>query len=422
MTQLAPTVLIGGEYELIKEIGRGGMGTVWRASSRRLGRECALKMLLPGLNESDDRQRARLIREARIVAMLSSPYVVTVYDSGEWEGMPYIAMELLEGVTLRQLLRQTPVPPVEVTLELMRQVALGLDKAHDAELVHRDLKPDNIFLLDHKPLLSKILDFGIAKTSAPFETQTFETTTGSIRGTPLYMSPEQARGSKHVDARSDLWSLAVIAFECTVGKPPFGGETLFQLMLQIVSEPLPVPSLLRPGVPAAFDAWWLRAANRDPERRPQSALALVEGLRAALEDNSPAPVMPLAQPRQASVRPRRAVLVAASLLGAAGAGLWLNDAAQSAATDREKVTKELVISQALPQPAAAAPTPPPPAAPTTTPEDADPPPTAAASVPPSAPPASESTARRKRRAPPEKLSKLQPSPTPAEDEGDPLGF
>lgn len=260
------------------------MGTVWRAYSEALGVQCALKMLLPDPRGTDERQRLRLFREARIVAKLRSPYIVTVYDVGEWEGGPFIAMELLEGQSLRQWLARTGPLSIQQTVELVRQVALGLDKAHSAGLVHRDLKPDNIYVLETQPLLVKILDFGIAKQTGLLAEGDLHTTTGVISGTPLYMSPEQANASKHTDFRSDLWSLAVICFECLTGRVPFTGDSLLHLMLNIVSGPMPVPSQLRPSLPAAFDEFWARAASRDPARRPPSALALAEGLRDASAD------------------------------------------------------------------------------------------------------------------------------------------
>jgi serine/threonine-protein kinase len=321
MGQLERSVIVAGKYELLEEIGRGGMGSVWRAYAPALGRGCALKTLLPGSHPADERQRARLFREARIAAKLRSPYIVTVYDVGDWEGTAFIAMELLEGMTLRELLGKSPVLQLDVTLEIMRQLALGLDKAHQASLIHRDLKPDNIFILDHQPLLAKILDFGIAKDLGPLHTAEFHTTTGAISGTPLYMSPEQACG-KQVDFRSDLWSLAVIAYECIVGKPPFSGETLFQLMLQIVSEPLPVPSQVRPSLPPTMDRWWARAASRAPADRPGSALQLVEGLRAALEQAPNARDEPEVQPSRALVTRRRVVAAAAAGVLAAATYAW----------------------------------------------------------------------------------------------------
>jgi len=270
---------VAEKYQLLEELGRGGMGTVWRAYSSVLGSECALKMVLPDARGRDERVRLRLLREARIAAKLRSPYVVTVYDVGEWEGGPFIAMELLEGRSLREWLAELQKLPIPTTVELCRQLALGLDKAHQAGLVHRDLKPDNIFVVETQPLLVKILDFGIAKDMGILGDNDVHTTTGVITGTPLYMSPEQANASKDIDFRSDLWSLAAICFECLVGRAPFVGDTLLQLLLNIVSGPLPVPSELNPALPPTFDEFWARSADRNPKGRPPSALAFAEGLR-----------------------------------------------------------------------------------------------------------------------------------------------
>jgi len=283
---VAPAVSqkIAGKYELREKLGQGGAGSVWRAYSESLGTECALKMLLPDhLLGRDERQKLRLFREGRILAKLHSPYVVTVYDVGEWEGSPFIAMELLEGCSLRDWLTKHRVLSAATTVELVRQIALGLNKAHEADLVHRDLKPENIFVVQEQPLLVKILDFGIAKTTGGLGRDELRTTTGSLLGTPLYMSPEQVNASE-VDYRSDLWSLAVICFECLTGRVPFTGETLLQVVLNIATAPLPVPSQVRVELPVAFDAFWERSANRDPRRRPISALALAEDLREVFAD------------------------------------------------------------------------------------------------------------------------------------------
>lgn len=393
MVRPAPSLKVAGKYELLEEIGRGGMGTVWRAYSESMGVECALKMLLPSPDGADARQRMRLFREARIVAKLRSPYVVTVHDVGEWEGGPFVAMELLDGQSLKQWLKEVGSLSAEITIELVRQVALGLDKAHSAGLVHRDLKPDNLFIVSKQPLLVKILDFGIAKHSGRVDDTDMRTATGVITGTPLYMSPEQANASKDTDFRSDLWSLAVICFECLTGEVPFDGDSVLQLILNIVSGPMPVPSAVRPSLPAAFDAFWMRACNRDPARRPTSALALAEGLRAALADQlrapqSPSQPLPQAIPVAVQARedvttskrlpgsPRAYLLVAIAV--AVGLGVlwqyWLQESRREPSQNTLVQTAPLQPSAAGASPAHnAVPHAPPPAAVTATPA----PPTAA---------------------------------------------
>lgn len=275
--------MVAGKYELVEEIGRGGMGTVWRAYSHSLGLDCALKMVLP--ENSLERERARLLREARLAAKLRSPYVVTIHDVGEWEGSAFVVMELLEGESLRQLLTRTPRLPASVVVELVRQLALGLDKAHAAGLVHRDIKPDNIFVIDTQPLLVKLLDFGVAKYTSLDRTDAadWQTMTGAIVGTPLYMSPEQIGAAVDLDYRTDLWSLAAVIFECLAGQTPFNGQNWPQLLLEIVSGPMPMPSQVNVMLPTSFDACWMQMAKRNPTERPANALALAELVRQAFE-------------------------------------------------------------------------------------------------------------------------------------------
>ena len=226
--------------------------------------------------------RARFEREAKAAAQLRSPNVVQILDHGVWGGAPYIAMELLEGEDLAQRLRSRrplPLSPRE-TLVIASQVGRALTKAHAAGLVHRDLKPANIFLVrDDEREIAKVLDFGVAKvkeTSLDDQAQT-----GAVLGTPFYMSPEQARGSKSIDHRSDLWALAVVVFQCLVGKLPFRADALGEILVKIIVEPLPVPSQVG-DVPPGFDAWWLRAAARDPAERYQTSKELTQALGLAL--------------------------------------------------------------------------------------------------------------------------------------------
>lgn len=271
--------VVAGRYELIDEIGRGGMGVVWRARQANLGIECAVKFI-HAAQAHEPEIRRRFVREARAAASLKSPNSVHILDVDEWQGTLFIAMELLSGESLEaRLARERSLSP-ELTLDIIEQVARGLNKAHAAQLVHRDLKPENIFLLDDEPLLVKILDFGIAKRSGA--ASGLHTTSGVLVGTPGYMSPEQADGGKDVDYRSDLWSLAVVAFRCLTGKAPFDGEGLGQVLVKVMTGPIPSPRSVRPSLPARVDEWWFRVIQRDPALRPPSATALASGLREAL--------------------------------------------------------------------------------------------------------------------------------------------
>jgi len=263
------------------------MGSVWRAHHLTLNAPVAIKLIDPALASSPDAQ-ARFIREAQAAAALRSPNVVQTLDFGVDDGIPYIVMELLIGENLADRLarvgRLTPAQTARVVVD----VAKAIGKAHAAEIVHRDLKPDNVFLArDEDDEVVKVVDFGVAKATGMVGASTSRTRTGAILGTPYYMSPEQAQGDKRVDWRTDLWALAVIAFECLVGRRPFEADGLGSLIMQICAAPIPVPSAIGP-VPPGFDAWWARATERDPAARFQSARELATSLRAVLGDEETA--------------------------------------------------------------------------------------------------------------------------------------
>jgi serine/threonine protein kinase len=212
-------------------------------------------------------------------------------------------MEYLSGRNLEQCLQADGALSPALTCEIARQVGLGLSKAHALGLVHRDLKPENIFLIDDDALLVKLLDFGVVKTlDPPLE---LKTVSGTIVGTPHYMSPEQATDAE-VDGRSDLWSLAVVIFRCLTGRLPFDGQSLPQVLLNVLYEPVPMPSDHNPGLPRALDAWWARAVSRDPALRFQTAIEFVRELERACgvpsRYSTPAPIEQLARTRSSSVR------------------------------------------------------------------------------------------------------------------------
>jgi len=273
------------------------MGQVWHATLLSLDTSCAVKFI-DGEFAAQAEPQARFEREAKAAAQLRSPHVVQILEHGIEEGRPYIAMELLEGEDLRKRLkREGRLSPPEV-LTIVTQVSRALMKAHAGGIVHRDLKPDNIFIArDDDREIVKVLDFGMAKSLAGGGF----TRAGAMIGTPYYVSPEQAQGSKGVDHRSDLWSLAVICFQCLLGRRPFSSQSLGELLLQIMVHEPPVPSQVESDVPTGFDAWWQRAAARDPAQRFQSARELTEHLAVALgldEDTS-------RHPRRRSMRAER---------------------------------------------------------------------------------------------------------------------
>ncbi|MCC6213879.1 MAG: serine/threonine protein kinase [Polyangiaceae bacterium] len=280
-----PGELVAGKYRLTRLIGRGGMGSVWEGVHATLGTRVAVKFI-DAEHAASPEARVRFVNEARAAAMLRSKHVVQVHDHGLMEdGRPYIVMEFLAGEPLDRRLERVGRLSLQDTAGIVQQVCRALTKAHAAGIIHRDLKPENVFLVwdeeDHADI-AKVVDFGIAKFTDPVAASSSGATrTGSVVGTPYYMSPEQARGLRSIDVRSDLWSVGVIAYRCVVGGLPFEGEAVGDLLVKICTAPLPVPSQVAPGVPAAFDAWFVRALERDPARRYASAIELAEALAAS---------------------------------------------------------------------------------------------------------------------------------------------
>ena len=281
---IKPGWVLADRYRLEERLGAGGMGAIWRAEDLKLSAPVAVKLLDRDVAESEE-TAARFRREAKAAASLRSTHVVQTLDYGVEGDQPYIVMELLEGETLRQRLKRTgPLEPADM-VRIVSHVSRAMSRAHEAGIVHRDLKPDNIFLVpEHDEEVAKVLDFGVAKVEASAlgaDGSGTMTRTGSLLGTPFYMSPEQAQGNKEVDHRSDLWSLAVIAFECLTGKRPFNSDALGDLVIQICIRPIPVPSE-HATVPAGFDEWFARATERHPTRRFQSAREMAKALRECL--------------------------------------------------------------------------------------------------------------------------------------------
>ncbi len=279
---LEPNRILAGRYRLEVRLGAGGMGAIWRAEHLTLKAPVAVK-LIDREAVPDEDTMARFLREAQSAATLRSPHVVQIIDYGVDGKIPFIVMELLEGENLAQRLKRMRRLSRQETARVLTQVGRAVQRAHEGGIVHRDLKPENVFLVRNEDdEIAKVLDFGVAKLErANLGTEGTRTRTGSILGTPYYMSPEQAQGNKTVDYRSDLWALGVIAFECIVGKRPFFSDGLGDLVLTICVRDLPVPSDTAP-VPLGFDKWFARACNREPSQRFQSARELTEGLREAL--------------------------------------------------------------------------------------------------------------------------------------------
>lgn len=292
-------------YEILGELGRGGMGVVYKARDLRLNRVVALKQILGDRGRRGDRFRA----EAGAAARLAHPNVVQVYEVGEHDGRPYIAFEYVDGPPLDRTLRGKPLPPPDAAA-LIEAVARGVHHAHTRGVVHRDLKPANIFLdrVGGQEVV-KVLDFGIAKVNAGEALSSLggdapATAGGILVGTPAYMSPEQVLG-RPLDGRSDLYALGVVAYRCLAGRLPFEGEAVAQLAAHAYEAPPPLPKNVAPGVAKLV----LQLLAKDPQDRPNSAQALILRLDAL---GQPGPALP-----------RWVPAVIGASLGVAAAGLWL---------------------------------------------------------------------------------------------------
>ena len=248
-----------GKYRVVDRIGRGGMGMIFKAHDPILDRQVALKVISPEVEVTDE-LRARFFREAQACAKLNHPNIVTVYDMGEDEGRLFIVMELLEGDELRRLIAQRTALSLEEKLSVMLQVCSGLHYAHQKGIVHRDMKPGNIFLLKNGQ--TKILDFGIAHIAS---TDAGLTRTGLIMGTLRYISPEQVRG--RADHRSDMFSIGSVFYELLTSRPPFLGDDPMQLLEQLRTEEPPPPSAIDPTVPVELSAIVQRAMRKNPAER-----------------------------------------------------------------------------------------------------------------------------------------------------------
>ena len=270
--------VIAGKYRLINKLSEGGMGSVWRAEHLELNCDAAVKLLDPAFAESAE-AFARFKREAQSAASLRSTNIVQIFDFGLDDGVPYIAMELLRGQSLSERLSQkSPLSPRETGI-ILTQVAKAVTWAHGMGIVHRDLKPGNIFLSeDAGETVVKLVDFGIAKPLRLELTDAPVTLTGSIMGTPQYMSPEQASGRRTVDHRTDIWSFGIVAFECLTGYHAFSADTLGGLLLAICTDPMPVPSHFA-QVPTGFDEWFAHCAHREPSLRFLSIAEAADVLR-----------------------------------------------------------------------------------------------------------------------------------------------
>ncbi|MCG6927129.1 MAG: protein kinase [Acidobacteria bacterium] len=310
-----------GPYEILSPLGAGGMGEVYRARHVKLGREAAIKVL-PSDVASDPERLRRFEREARAASALNHPAIVTIYDIDDDDGTSYIAMELVDGETLRERMASGPLAPEEA-LRLAIAIAEGLARAHEAGIVHRDLKPDNVMITGEGQV--KILDFGLAKHTptrqelhTDLTTMSRTTRQGMVLGTVPYMSPEQAAG-RTVDQMSDQFSFGVVLYEMLCGRRPFQGESTATVLSAILRDSPPPPRSLRPDTPREAESIVQRCLSKEPERRYPSTQDLVEALRRCERGFRAGTALSVGRPAVA------AVLILLAAVGAVAGWLWLHD-------------------------------------------------------------------------------------------------
>lgn len=268
-----------GRYDIVAELGAGAMGTVYKGLDPKIQRTVALKVLnFKQIKQGNDnlQARERFMVEARATGQLSHPNILTIFDVGEEKDKAYIAMEFLRGGTLEDAMDSNGFRDYDHIFDIIRQIADGLSHAHSRNIIHRDVKPANIMMADGK--VPKIADFGLARF-----TDSNLTTTGTVLGTPNYMSPEQIRGRK-IDGRSDLFALAIILYEMLTGEKPFAGDSITSVIYRVVNEePIP-PKQLNMDLPDYIDTFMAKALAKNPASRFQTAEKFVEGMKGIMSD------------------------------------------------------------------------------------------------------------------------------------------
>lgn len=277
-SDLTQGALFAERYLIQEVLGRGGMGVVYKARDQKLDEVVALKVLSAAALSGDDSPLERFKQEIKLARRITHRNVLRTHDLGESAGLPYISMEYIDGVTLKELVTRKGALPSAVGLRIAKQICLGLEAAHEQGVVHRDIKPQNMLILPETGEV-KIMDFGIARAQA-MEGVAGLTSAGTVLGTPDYMPPEQAQGTP-ADFRSDIYSLGVVLFEIFTGRLPFTGETPLSVVMGHVQKPVPRPRSVNPGLPADVEAVVLRCLEKNPTRRYARAEEVLEGLTAA---------------------------------------------------------------------------------------------------------------------------------------------
>jgi serine/threonine-protein kinase len=320
--------VLAGRYEVVRRIGEGGMGAVYEAKHALIGKRVAVKVLLEKFHAKSDFV-ARLLQEARLASSIGHQNIVDVTDFGTTDdGRSFVVMEFLDGESLADLERREAPLPIERSLRIARQAASALGAAHAKGIFHRDVKPENLYLVRRGDAdFVKVVDFGISKAVKPGGDDGPEayrlTHTGLLLGTPLYMSPEQARGDEDLDHRADIWALGVLLYECLTGEVPFRANNYLQIISQVLThEPLS-PSRLRPelGIPDAIDAVVMRAMEKDRARRYQTMAELegdLERLLAGDQNVGLRPALAGVAPAVRAAAPKRWPLVLVALVVLAG--------------------------------------------------------------------------------------------------------
>ena len=303
-----------GRYSILEPLGSGGMGVVYRAHDEKLEREVAIKTLAPGVF-AGDQAREHFRREALALAKLNHPNIAAVYDVGQQDGLDYIVMECVPGQSLAAKLSAGALTVRESTT-IVLQVAEALEEAHRQGVIHRDLKPANVLITPRGN--AKVLDFGLAKLFAASDANQSMAETQGILGTPLYMSPEQASG-KSVDARTDLWSLGVLYYQCLTGQVPFNADSNLAVLRAITESPLRSVRELRPDIPSQAASIVDRALQKSPAERYQTAAAIAADASSLLAQLSGASALPAPRPR----KPLVWIAAALALVLIALSGVWL---------------------------------------------------------------------------------------------------